>query len=232
MLLYGDSLASESQNAFRFALRGVDVWTRVYPGSTICGWFPDMRADATSFHPDVVVAEFVGVDFSSCFTARAPPTASWPTIVATFQADARTATAIFTRSGTQVIWVGVPPTLFSADRSEPDALAALADSATGVAYVDAGQAVAPGDVFTWTLPCLPYEPNCHAGQVVVRAPDGDHFCPVKSGPECPVWNGGAFRFGVAMADAAAQALADRGFAGFENQLWEYLTARDCFSRCN
>jgi hypothetical protein len=212
-VLYGDSLAWEAQDAFRFSLRGADVRTQVYPGTAICGWLPDMRADAASFHPDVVVAEFMGVDFSRCISERAPPTGPWATFVAYFQADARTATKIFTTVGADVIWVGVPPTLFSSDRSVPDALAALADHAAGVTYDDAGEAVAPGDVFTWTMPCLPREPTCHDGQVVVRSPDGDHFCPVKSGPICPVWSSGAFRFGAAMADAAAQSLAALGLLG-------------------
>jgi hypothetical protein len=208
--IYGDSLAWEAQDAFRFALRGVDIRARVYPGAAICGWLPDMRADAASFRPDVVVAEFIGVDFSPCVAARAPPTDPWATIVATFQADARVATATFTAIGSEVIWIGVPPTLFSADRSVPNAFAALADGAAGVEYVDAGQAVAPGDVFTWTMPCLPGEPTCRNGRVIVRSPDGDHFCPVRGAWFCPVWSGGAFRFGLAMAGAADRALAARG----------------------
>ena len=210
VVLYGDSLAWESQDAFRFALRGVDVLTRVYPGTAICGWFPDMRSDAATFHPDLVIAEFVGVDFSPCIADRAPPTDPWPTVVATFQADARTADTIFTNSGAAVIWIGVPPTRFSADRSVPDAFAALANGAAGVGYSDAGQSVAPSDVFTWTMPCLPAEPACRAGQVLVRSPDGFHFCPVESDWVCPVWSGGAYRFGVAMAEAATEALAARG----------------------
>jgi hypothetical protein len=58
------------------------------------------------------------------------------------------------------------------------------------------------------MPCLPNEPGCANGSVVVRSPDGTHFCPVREtdqiAPVCPVWSGGAFRFGAALAEAVRQ----------------------------
>jgi hypothetical protein len=65
------------------------------------------------------------------------------------------------------------------------------------------------------LPCLPGEgtdAGCFGGRIVVRAPDGAHFCP-NVGPAvrgvvgpCPRWSSGAVRFGRAMADAIADAV--------------------------
>ena len=60
--------------------------------------------------------------------------------------------------------------------------------------------------FTATLPCLPSEgpgEGCVGGHIPVRALDGVHFCPVRTregGDRCPVYSGGAARFGLAMAE--------------------------------
>ncbi|OHV45866.1 hypothetical protein CC117_08800 [Parafrankia colletiae] len=45
------------------------------------------------------------------------------------------------------------------------------------------------------------QPGAGAGQVLVRGPDGIHFCPVDTPPmrPCPTWSVGAKRYGVAMA---------------------------------
>ena len=68
-----------------------------------------------------------------------------------------------------------------------------------------------GGRWTETLPCLAGEP-CTGGHDangtpvnIVRAPDGAHFCPGAPAAvrgvttECSVWDGGAWRYGNAMA---------------------------------
>ena len=72
------------------------------------------------------------------------------------------------------------------------------------------QAVAPGSNFTSTLPCLPTEKKvqgCVAGQIIVRSPDGTHFCPTEMvfPNPCPVYSSGEKRWGAATVLAADQA---------------------------
>jgi hypothetical protein len=79
----------------------------------------------------------------------------------------------------------------------------------GTSFVDAGQAVLANGIFTWTLPCLPFEPCTGPfGTNVVRSPDGVHFCPdgisTNEGWEnvCDQYASGAFRFAAAMLGPA------------------------------
>jgi hypothetical protein len=204
VLLYGDSIAWEAHNAFEFLLPGDVVKIRTFWGTAICDWFSYMQADTASFQPDVVVAEFAGVDFSPCLTARAPAGSSPAVIAAAFRTDAIKATAILSVHGAEVIWIGAPIDLGNPDQTLQHMYASLPSFVPHSAYTDAGDAVAPGEVFTWTMPCLPHEPTCNNGTVVVRSPDGRHLCPVKTTlVTCPVWSGGAFRFAGAMASAAS-----------------------------
>jgi hypothetical protein len=58
--------------------------------------------------------------------------------------------------------------------------------------------------YTRTLPCLSHESSrdgCTGGRIVVRAPDGAHFCPTQTSP-CSVYSSGAVRYGAAEAEAA------------------------------
>jgi hypothetical protein len=63
--------------------------------------------------------------------------------------------------------------------------------------------------FTWSLPCLPFEPCTGAsGTNIVRSPDGVHFCPTGDTTiegyfeVCNVYSSGAFRFAAAMLGPA------------------------------
>ena len=75
-----------------------------------------------------------------------------------------------------------------------------------MSYIDAGAAVlTPDGRYTPQLPCLDSETTadgCTNGQIIVRAPDGIHFCPTVSGgtQPCPVYSSGAHRFAGGMAD--------------------------------
>jgi hypothetical protein len=72
VVLYGDSLAWQSQECFvaRLASAGLtQVTTRTFGGTAICDRLGQMRADATDIHPDAVVAEFSGNALTPCMKA-------------------------------------------------------------------------------------------------------------------------------------------------------------------
>jgi hypothetical protein len=87
----------------------------------------------------------------------------------------------------------------------------LAAQYPGVGVVDAGATVDASDgSFTDTLPCAPWEgaaQGCFLGRVIVRAPDGAHFCPTETHTVngvvgvCPVPSPGAVRYAMGLAEA-------------------------------
>ncbi len=220
VILYGDSLASESRDWFSFAMQaggGADVVDRTLGGTAICDWLDKMRGDAHDFQPSAVVLEFVGNNVTHCVQGPTGPLTG-AALVARYRDDARTATAIFAGLGVRVYWVGAPAVAPASPTTAADITdvrrAEAADAGRWtfvqppfdrVAYVDAGQAVLDHGRYTRTLPCLPNEgadDGCADGRIQVRADDGVHFCPagvVQGGGRCPVYSGGAARFGIAMA---------------------------------
>jgi hypothetical protein len=205
---YGDSLASEAAPNFVFlaSASGASARVRTFPGTATCDYFAAMAADAQEVQPNVAVLAFSGNAFTPCMAGYQPGT---PQFFAKYLNDTQTAISIFQSVGAKVVLVGLPldataslsqniPPLNQIDQS-------LAGSDPGVTYDDAGQAVMANGQFTWTLPCLSFEP-CSGpnGTNVVRAPDGVHFCPsgmstrVGYFEECNVYSSGAFRFAAAM----------------------------------
>jgi len=220
VILYGDSLSSEARDWFSLAINDGgtgEVVNRTLGGTAICDWLDKMRGDAHAFQPSAVVFEFVGNNVTDCVRGPTGPLTG-PALAARYRDDARTATAIFAGLGVRVYWMGAPavappsPTT-AADITEVGrAEAAEAGQWTfvrppfdRVEYVDAGQAVLDHGMYTRTLPCLPSEgadDGCVDGRIVVRSDDGVHFCPPRTpegGDRCPVYSGGAARFGFAMA---------------------------------
>jgi hypothetical protein len=206
--LYGDSLASEVGEDFAFlaSSSGASAQVRTFPGTATCDFFATMAADAQDFQPTAAVLAFSGNAFTPCMAGYQPGT---PQFFAKYQNDTQTAISIFRSVGAKVLLVGLPLDA-SASQSQDippinqiDQL--LASGNAGVTYDDAGQAVMAGGQFTWTLPCLSFEPCTGPnGTNVVRAPDGVHFCPdgmsIRVGyfEECDVYSSGAFRFAAAM----------------------------------
>jgi hypothetical protein len=227
VILYGDSLAWEAEDAFVGAFAGrsdVQVLTRTYGGTAICDWFDEMRADAAALAPGAVVLEFSGNNLTPCMQDAAGRGLTDDAYWERYRADARTAIEIFAPSKTRIFLVGAPLSqhqqltgdfhggMVNAMYSE------IADQYTGADYVDAGAAVLDHGRWTSTLPCLPKEP-CTGGTDlldrgfnVVRAPDGGHFCPAAEEAKrgvveaCPVWSSGAYRYGIAMAAPVLAAL--------------------------
>src|SRR5438270_13427366 len=69
VVLFGDSLAWEAQDYFRFfaGTHGLDARTYVAGGTAVCDFFPEMQAEAAT-HPDVVVVAFSGNSITPCMT--------------------------------------------------------------------------------------------------------------------------------------------------------------------
>jgi hypothetical protein len=217
VILYGDSLAFEARDAFALSLqRGndVEVVDRTFGGTAICDRLDRMRRDLHDLQPSAVVLEFVGNDVTPCMRGPTGPLTG-DDLLRKYRDDARTATQIFAGAGVRVYWMGAPSTatteeaVFAGVRRGYEAESGRLTFATPplprVRYVDAGQAALDGGRFATTLPCLPSEgtgEGCVDGRIPVRALDGLHFCPVRKGPgddRCPVYSGGAVRFGLAMA---------------------------------
>jgi hypothetical protein len=120
---------------------------------------------------------------------------------------------------TTLLAAGVRPVFALAPTMEHASLApqvndlwrSLAAQYPGVGVVDAGVPVEASDgSFTRTLPCSAWEgpaQGCAGGMVVVRAPDGAHFCPTETRTIdgvvgiCPVPSPGAFRYAMGLATA-------------------------------
>ena len=84
IVLYGDSLSSESQGFFaEFLIRNgiTDVQTRSFGGTALCDYLDDMREDAAVLHPTTVVIEFSGNAFTPCM--RSLPADTWPSAILT-----------------------------------------------------------------------------------------------------------------------------------------------------
>ncbi len=217
VILYGDSLAFEARDTFVFSLqRGgdVEVVDRTFGGTAICDQLDAMRRDLHDLQPSAVAIEFIGNNVTPCVRGPTRPLTG-EALRQKYRDDARTATEIFAGAGVRVYWMGAPSTataeagVFARIRhgyaAEAGRLTFGTPPIPRVRYVDAGQAVLEGGGFAATLPCLPSEgagEGCVDGSIPVRAPDGLHFCPVRTSPgadRCPVYSSGAVRFGLAMA---------------------------------
>ena len=220
VILYGDSLASESQAYFQSALvdAGItDVHTKTFGGTALCDWLDVMRKDVDDLRPTTVVVEFSGNALTPCMQGSNGVPLTSDAYYAKYVHDSWDAVGIFSATHARVYFVGTPVSRLGAQSHDPAAgrlngMYAEFGAVGVVDYVDAGAAVLDNGSWTNTLPCLPGEP-CTGGVDatgapvnVVRAPDGTHFCPASPGAvrgvtgDCPVWSSGAFRFGTAMAD--------------------------------
>ena len=213
--LYGDSLVSEAAQDFQYlaGVSGATVRIRTFGGTAICDFLGMMATDAQSWQPTAAVLAFSGDDFTPCMAGY---TLGTPQYYEKYQQDLEAAISIFRGVGTTVVVVGLPLDESASLSQNVVALnhiyQSVAQSHTGVVYDDAGQAVMANGAFTWTLPCLSFEPcTGPSGTNIVRAPDGIHFCPngqtslVGDLEICDVYSSGAFRFASAMLGAALDA---------------------------
>jgi hypothetical protein len=215
--LYGDSLAWEARHHFRRALErysAIDVVERTFGGTAICDWLGAIREDAAQLALRAVVVEFSGNALTPCMHEGGQPVEG-DRLLERYRNDAEAIVKIFEPMDTRVIFAGAPGPrdslsgYFRGARLNQLYWEIARTPGDGVEYVDAGAAVLDRGHWTQTLPCLHDEP-CEGGfdaqgraVNVVRAPDGNHFCPTHAEGgvtgSCAVWSSGAFRYGVAMA---------------------------------
>lgn len=217
VILYGDSLAHESRDYFALSLQSggeAVVVDRTFGGTAICDWLDRMRRDVRDLQPSAVVLEFVGNNVTPCMQGPDGPLTGGA-LVQKYRDDARIATSIFAGVGVRVFWVGGPRIAslrafeFNGIRdvyeAEPRRLTFATPPFDRVQYFDAGRSLLENGNYTTTLPCAASESagdGCVDGRIVVRSPDGIHLCPVdvdRQASGCPVYSGGAARFGFSMA---------------------------------
>jgi lysophospholipase L1-like esterase len=217
--LYTDSLGAQAENTFSEQLRGeARVRSVTVPGAALCDALGPIEEDANGRSPRLAVLQFSGNNITPCMQGPDGEPLEGDALVDKYEADARQAVQLLVDADVPIYLVGSPPTTVSdAATRINERYRQIADELAGdgadVQFVEAQAAVTGGGgAFTATLPCLPFETpemGCDQGEIVVRAPDGVHFCPTGTGdePDCPVWSSGAYRFGSAMAAPVLDELA-------------------------
>jgi len=203
VLVFGDSLMVESQASMRAAARDAGVRAldlRVWSGTAPCDWLADVPTEIRDFRPSIALIGFSG-NPAPCLAGR--------DLDAGYRQDVTTMVDKLVSAGVQVRLIQEP----ARRNDQVDALgrtalgriwADIASSTPNTRVVRADLAVTDRGRFVWTLPCDPGEPCPADGRIVVRAPDGVHFCPhpnVVAGT-CEVYSSGARRYGQAVARGA------------------------------
>lgn len=230
VLVYGDSIAEETQGALTAALgNGWNAVYRVFGGTAPCDWTTWAARDIRAFRPDVVLTSFVGNNLTPCMQQNGqglvgPAYAEQYRLHLTLLAEAAVA------SGAKVIITTspVPSNRTFMDRSALvvsaswTAARALAEQGKPVYLSDDGVVLLDPASTTqrlgaqW-LPCRSdgTESNaCQGGMVQVHTPlpDGVHLCPSLSPRPsiggCAVRNVGAERYAVALAATINAVSAD------------------------
>ncbi|NNE72564.1 MAG: hypothetical protein HKN26_02780 [Acidimicrobiales bacterium] len=217
--LWGDSLAYEAEDFFVGVFGGHDVVveTGTMGGTALCDFVPHIEAQLAQAEYDLVVLAFSGNALTPCMLDAAGNSLLGAAHTDAY-ADALDAVlTIARRSGTHVQLAAGP--IGPAPSPEADRLEGLYRRVSifndDVTFVDTDVAFSTDGEWTETLPCLPFENaelGCEGGEIIVRAPDGVHFCP-GSGPaingvtdRCSRWSSGAFRYAADLAQPALDAL--------------------------
>lgn len=201
--VFGDSVSWESEPYITQALshRAI-VNYHVFGGTSVCRWFDIMRQVAAT-KPNMVLITFQAWQNQPCDHTSDP--------YRELQDDAGTAADIFKDS--HVVFASDPPAKWFHEQSKVDAAyrAAAKTHANAEFNLAVTRSVAPDNEFTLYLPCLPDETaamgctDSYGGVIKVRAPDGEHLCPVIGpvpGPHCPLYSSGQRRFSEAMVAPA------------------------------
>ena len=109
VILYGDSLAAESQSYFEDALvtSGItDIHTKTFGGTALCDWLDQMREDASALHPSAVVIEFSGNAFTPCMHDQNDVPLTGGAYYAKYLDDATEALTIFAPTDARVLLRG------------------------------------------------------------------------------------------------------------------------------
>jgi hypothetical protein len=203
LLVYGDSLIVESQEPFKQAAQEAGVHAielRAWSGTAPCDWVNDVPGQIRDFRPTVAVIAFSG-NLPACMAGR--------DLLTGYRQDVTTMVDQLVSAGVQVRLVEEPArksdTVDASGRTELGRLwATIARETPNTRVVRADLAVTAAGRFVPSLPCDPGEPCGPDGQIIVRAPDGVHFCPHPIVPagSCSVYSSGARRYGAAVARGA------------------------------
>ncbi len=219
IVLFGDSLAYESHELFveTFAGSGVSTTTVTMGGTALCDFDDQIQEVVAGGSVEAIVVAFSGNALTQCMLDSTGQGLTGEAHTAAYAAALDWTIAIANSSGIDVFVVVAP---ISRDATpEAAALRTLyrdtAAEQAGVHVIETGTALSPGDAYTDTLPCMDFEDEslgCVDGEIIVRAPDGAHFCP-GSGPAvrgvtdiCARWSSGAYRYAHAMADPILDAV--------------------------
>ena len=203
VVVYGDSLMVEAGTTFAAGMggSGLTVTEHVFGGVALCDWLGRIPGDLAEITAEAVVLQFTGNNLTGCMAGVGD-------IPAKYATDLETAfDLVATEVAPAAVFVlAAPPSQVSDGVAFNAALEAVTTTRGGTWVPQTRDALTDAGAFAWELPCLPDEPperGCRAdGRIVVRSPDGSHFCPVKEPFTChPVYSSGARRFGAATTDA-------------------------------
>jgi len=214
--LFGDSLSQEAGADFVYAARlaGYSAEVHAAGGTAPCDWLGDLAelaARPVAERPSVVIIEFTGNNFTACMRPDGTVPSDADTLTH-YEHDATTFVTSLLAAGVRPVFALAPavnhPSLVPFTN---DLWRTLASEYPGVGVVDAGAPVeSPDGTFASMLPCAPWEhaaQGCWEGEVIVRAPDGTHFCPTESHTVngvvgvCDVPSPGAVRYAMGLARA-------------------------------
>ena len=229
--VWGDSYSAQAATYINFYLdlsRKANVEVHAYGATALCDWFSDMYSETNpqnpaGFHPQVAIIQFAGDAFTKCMQQSSGTAYSGQALVNKYSADSRYAIGIFAARGIPVYFMSTPLTTYQSKfytglspigqmlRQLPQRF----PDRNLVRYLDGATPLELNGKFTYTLPCLPWE-TCTGHwadgtkTVIVREPDGVHFCPVAEKPNifgirvCPVAMPGASRFAMIMNGVLAR----------------------------
>jgi hypothetical protein len=182
------------------------------PGAALCDYRDGIVAAIASGKFDVVAIEFSGNGFTECAKGPGGEFMQNEALLSRYRADAETVATAGDRGQVALVWVGAPSSWIVLPDSDvrnamiEDVYRPVADrhgdtisSAHLAVYSDAGLPVR-------SATCLPEDQRCVDGYVVLRSPDGIHFCPspgTNPSMPCPEWSSGAYRYGTAVAASIA-----------------------------
>jgi hypothetical protein len=208
--VFGDSVTWESEIFIAYALQNrAQVNFYVYPGTSLCMWFDQMK-QAAAAKPSMVLMTFASWPGRSCDHTSDPYRETTD--------DAGTAATIF--KGIPIVFAADPIASTSTPALQQklnQAYQAAVRTHKNARFNNPGATVTNKGAFTTYLPCLPDETasygciNAYGGVIKVRAPDGVHLCPVipPTPGHCPMYSSGERRFGTALAAPAVNKFSVR-----------------------
>jgi len=213
VIVYGDSLVAQAAPYLASEAGGLGLRVTVHAlgGTAPCDFLPVLRSDIAAGPVGAVVWAFSGNSIGTCMLDRSGTPLTGAAAVAKYRTDTETAINLAEAHHVPFVVASGPAPRASSLWAPLDILyRELAAAHHDTAYLDAGQQIAPDGQFAETQTCLPAEyrinqpgntcyPN--GGTVVVRSPDGTHFCQTRT-TVCPMYASGAWRYATNLLSGA------------------------------